>query len=384
MSAAMTCPPLNTHCKHIVFLLCLMLLVSCNAPQETAKALDTYQTIKPIVKDTVLYSEYVAQIQSVQYVEVRSKVKGYIDRAYVDEGQFVKEGQLLFTLNSLEFEKSVQKADAAYKSAIADFRAADVEFVNVQKLVEKDIVSQAELDMIKAKADALKADMQEALVNKEQAILQLSFLSIKAPFNGMINRIPNKVGSLIAEGDMLTSISDSHDVFAYFNLSEMDYLNHVLSGETQTKIVSLKLANQALYHHQGKIEMIESEFDRETGNIAFRARFPNPDATLKQGSHGKIIVPKELKNALLVPQKSTFEIQDKLYVFVVDNSGILTQKNIISKRRIPNFYVVESGVSKEDTLLFEGVSNVKAGQKIVPVEVALEQMLPFESNDDDK
>ena len=241
---------LNKKFTNIVFLFCLILIVtvSCNAPQEAVKALDTHEIVSPIVKDISENNEYVAQIQSVKYVEVRSKVKGYIEKIYIDEGQFVKEGQLLFTLNSLEFEKGVQKADAAYKSAIADFRAAEVELVNVQKLVEKDIVSKAELDVIKAKSDALKADMDEALVNKEQAVLQLSFSQIRAPYNGILNRIPNKVGSLIAEGDVLTSISDSHEVFAYFNLSEIDYLNYILSAQEQTKIVSLKLANQALYN----------------------------------------------------------------------------------------------------------------------------------------
>ncbi len=368
-----------TNIKKLLFLLSLLTLASCNSPEEVTKKLDTHEVASPIVKDISENSEYVAQIQSVKYVEVRSKVKGYIEKIYIDEGQFVKEGQLLFTLNSLEFEKGVQKADAAYKSAIADFRATEVELVNVQKLVEKDIVSKAELDVIKAKSDALKADMDEALVNKEQAVLQLSFSHIRAPYNGILNRIPNKSGSLIAEGDVLTSISDSHEVFAYFNLSEIDYLNYILSAEEQTKIVRLRLANQALYNHLGKIEMIESEIDHGTGNIAFRARFPNPDATLKHGSHGKVMVNKAIKNALLVPQKSTFEIQDKLYVFVVNNSGILAQRNIISKMRIPDFYVVESGLTKEEKILFEGVANVKDGYKIEPIEIDLKKAMSLES-----
>lgn len=363
--------------KALFFLLCLMITTSCNVPKETEHKVDTYEVINPVIKDTSYNGEYVAEIQSVKYVEVRSKVKGYIEKIHVDEGQSVKEGQLLFTLNSLEFEKEVQKADAAYKSATADFKAAEVELANVQKLVEKNIVSNAELNVIKAKAEALKADMEEALVSKEQAVLQLSFSNIKAPYNGIINRIPNKVGSLIAEGDMLTSISDSHEIFAYFNLSEIDYLNYISSSEKQTKVVSLKLANHALYNHDGKIEMIESEFDHGTGNIAFRARFPNPDAILKHGSHGKVVVNKELKNSLLIPQKSTFEIQDKLYVFVVNKDGVLEQRNVISKMQIPDFYVIESGLSKDDKILFEGVANVKDGNKIIVVEIDLEKaMLP--------
>lgn len=364
--------------KTLFFSLCLIITTSCNVPKETEHKVDTYEVIHPVIKDTSYNGEYVAEIQSVKYVEVRSKVKGYIEKIHVDEGQSVKEGQLLFTLNSLEFEKEVQKADAAYKSATADFKAAEVELANVQKLAEKGIVSKAELDVLKAKAEALKADMDEALVNKEQAVLQLSFANIKAPYNGIINRIPNKVGSLIAEGDMLTSISDSHEIFAYFNLSEIDYLDYVSSNEKQTKVVSLKLANHKLYKHEGKIEMIESEFDHGTGNIAFRARFPNPDAILKHGSHGKVVVNKELKNSLLIPQKSTFEIQDKLYVFVVNKDGVLEQRNVTAKMQIPDFYVLESGLTQNDKIIFEGVANAKNGNKIEAVDIDLKEAMAFE------
>lgn len=350
---------------------------ACNTKKEPDAIADKHQVVNPIVKDSTYSNEYVAEIQSVKYVEVRSKVKGYIEKIYVDEGQPVKEGQLLFSLNFLEFEKELQKADAAYKNAIADVKVSEVELKNVKLLVEKNIVSETEFDVIKAKTDALKADVAEALAHKEQAALHLSFAQIKAPYHGIINRIPNKVGSLIAEGDMLTSISDNQEVFAYFNLSEVDYLNYISNKENETDTVSLKLANHAFYDHQGKIEMIESEIDHATGNIAFRARFPNPDSILKHGANGKVVVNKRLQNALLVPQKSTFEIQDKLYVFVVKPDGVLEQRNIISKMRFPDFYAVESGLSKDEKILFEGVANVKDGNKIVAVDIDLAAAMPL-------
>lgn len=355
----------------ILFLAFCLTVSSCTTTEEIEKKTDSHEVTNPLLKDAAYSGEYVAEIQAVKYVEVRSKIKGYIEKTHVDEGQAVKAGQLLFTLNSLGFEKAVQKADAAYKSAAADLKAAEVELTNVRTLVEKNIVSKAEFDVLKAKVDALKADKDEAQVNKEQAILELSFAKIKAPYNGIINRIPNKVGSLIAEGDMLTSISDSREVFAYFNLSEIDYLNYIASEEKQTKTVNLKLANHALYDHEGSIEMIESEIDHATGNIAFRARFPNPEGVLKHGANGKVIISKQVKNALLIPQKSTFEIQDKLYVFVVGNEGVLKQRNIVSKMRISDFYVVESGLSQDEKIVFEGVANVKDGNKIAPVTIDL-------------
>lgn len=360
--------------SRILFLVFCLITASCT-PEKEVETVDSHQVITPLLKDTIYSSEYVADIQSVKYVEVRSKVKGYIEKIYVDEGQSVKEGQLLFTLNPLEFEKELQKADAVYKNAIADLKAVQVELSNVRRLAEKNIVSEAELAVTRAKVEALKADVEEAKANKEQAALQLSFSKIKAPYNGIINRIPNKVGSLIEEGDMLTSISDNREVFAYFNLSEIDYLNYITNEEKGTKTVSLKLANNVLYGHEGKIEMIESEFDSSTGNIAFRARFPNPDAILKHGASGKIIVNKLLKNAMQIPQKSTFEIQDKLYVFVVNKEGVLEQRNIVPKMRFIDFYVVESGLSKDERILFEGVENVRHGHKIQPVDVDLAKVM---------
>lgn len=367
--------------SQILFIAFCLITASCNTKKEPDKFDDSHAVVNPIVKDATYSKEYVAEIHSLKYVEVRSKLKGYIEKAYVDEGQPVKEGQLLFAISSLTLEKELQKANAAYKNAMADVEIAEVELKNVRLLVEKNIISKTELDAIKAKVDALKANEEEALAHKEQAALRLSFSKIKAPFNGIINRIPNKVGSLIAEGDMLTSISDSREVFAYFNLSETDYLNYIAVGEKKTKTVSLKLVNNALYGYEGKIEMIESEFDRATGNIAFRARFPNPEGLLKQGSNGKIIVNKQLKNALLIPQKSTFEIQDKLYVYVVNQDSVLEQRNIILKMRLPDFYAVESGLSKDDEIVFEGVENARNGSKIAPVYVDLAKTMSSSSID---
>lgn len=360
--------------KFLWLLLCFF-LAACKSEKQPAKV-DSHEVIKAAVKYTSYDSEYVAEIQSVKYVEVRSRIKGHIEKIHVDEGQAVKEGQLLFTLSFSEFEKELQKANAAHKSAQADLKAAEVELSNVKRLLEKNIVAEGELQVAKARVEALRADMEEAAANKEQVALNLAFAHIKAPFNGFVNRIPNKAGSLVADGDMLTSISDNREVFAYFNLSEIDYLNYVSSNDKHADTVSLKLANHTLYPHPGKIEMIESEFDHATGNIAFRARFPNPDALLKHGSNGKVVVKKQLENVLFIPQKSTFEIQDKLYVFVVGQDGVLQQRNVIPKMRFPDFYAVESGLSENEQIVYEGVETLKDGDKVQPKLVDLAQVMP--------
>lgn len=362
--------------KTLTVLCGYLLLTACSTENNTAKTenhIESHKISTPLIKNTDYSHEYVTEIQSVKYVEVRSRVKGYLEHSYVDEGQIVKQGQVLFALNSAEFEKELQKAKAAYKSAIADLKAAEVDLDNVRHLVAKNIVAKTELAVSEAKAAALKADVEEAKANAEQIALQLEFTKIKAPYTGVINRIPNKVGSLIAEGDMLTSISNNQEVFAYFNLSEADYLDYV-DDHKPIETVSLLLANNTLYPEQGKIEIIESEFDKSTGNIAFRARFSNPNNVLKHGSHGKVIIRHELENAILVPQKSTFEIQDKLYVFVVKPDGTVKQQNIMPKLALKDFYVVESGLSAQDNIVFEGVETMKDGDKIqvTPINLAEE------------
>jgi RND family efflux transporter MFP subunit len=362
-------------------LLALSILASCKTTEQETNP-ETFQFLEPIVADTSYINEYVAEIQSINYVEIRSRLRGFIEQIHVDEGQLVEKGQLLFSINSLEFEKEYQKANAAYKSALADLKSAEVELINTRNLAEKNIVSKAELEMAKAKVEALEANVESAKANEEQAHLSLSFSKIKAPFKGIINRIPNKAGSLIEEGGMLTSISDNSQVFAYFNLSETEYLNYLASDDKEeSKVVKLKLANNKVYEQDGNIEIIESEFDGSTGNIAFRARFPNPQYLLRHGANGKIQVTKSLKEAILIPQRSAFEIQDKMYVFVLKNDSTVEQRNIVRKLRIPHFFILESGLKKGERILFEGVQKVKQGDKIIPQIISGEKVIELTSRD---
>lgn len=354
--------------------LSILTLTACKQEKETTSP-ESFQVIQPLVSSFTQEKEYVAEINSVRYVEIRSRIKGIIEKRHVDEGQIVKAGQLLFTLSSIEYEKELDKAIAALKNAKADLKASEVELGNITLLVQKNIVSKTELEAIKSKVEALKADVEEAEAHKDQVMHFLSFTQIKAPFDGIINRIPNKVGSLIDEGGMLTTISDNREVFAYFNLSELDYLNYITNEEKEINKVSLKLANNQLYPNPGFIEIIESEFDKNTGNIAFRARFPNANGILKNGSNGKILVKKVVKNALLIPQKSTFEIQDKLYVFVVDKNNTVKQRNITIKSRNANYYEVAEGLASNETIVFEGAENIREGEKIIPKSLAVSSII---------
>lgn len=342
----------------------IVLMASCSQKTQIEE-IKEFEVISPIVVDTVYTQEYVAEITAFQNVEIRSRIRGFIENIYVDEGQTVQKGQTLFTVSNKEYQQNLLKAKAEGKSAAADLKAAEIELENSKILLDKKIIGKPEHDLAVAKVEAMKAKLEGALSDEAQASLNLSFTEIKAPFDGTINRIPNKTGSLVEEGTLLTTISNNKEVFAYYHVSENDYLDYVLNkSENDISEVSLLLANGMTYEHNGKIDAVESQFDAGTGSIAFRAKFPNPDKLLKHGANGKIVKTKELKNALIIPQKSTFEIQDQIYVYVVNQDSILEQRNIKVKMRFTHLFVLESGLAKDEIILYEGVQSASTGDKI--------------------
>lgn len=348
-------------------LLFIIISSSCNNTkvEEDAKK---FEVVLPRITDTVEVSEYVSQISAIQNTEIRTRTKGFIEFVKVDEGQAVKEGQTLFIISSKVYQQQLLKAKALTQSAKAALHASEIELDNSKKLLDKNIISKTEYQLAIAKVESLKAQYEQAIAEENEAALRLTFTDIKAPFDGIINRIPKKMGSLIEEGELLTTISNNKEVFCYFNISEKDYLDLTLSRDTNTnQAVELLLANGELFDQTGIIETSESEFDPNTGNIAFRARFKNPTGLLKHGSNGKILIKKTIKNAMFIPQKSTFEIQDKVYVYVVKEDNTLEQRNIIVGERYPHYYTVLSGLEANEQILYEGLDIVSNGTKITPV-----------------
>lgn len=351
-------------------------IIACKSNTAQIAQQNNFPVINPLLLDTVYTKEYVAEIQSIQNVELRARVKGFIEKIHVDEGQYVKAGQVLFTLSSQEFREDLLRANSSLKSAIADLKVSEVEVKNISSLVEKNIVSKTQLEMAEAKKDAIQAKIEEAQSTIAVARLNLSFTQIKAPFTGIINRIPNKTGSLVEEGTLLTSISDNNAIFAYFNMPEKEYLQFVKSKEAANKMrVSLRLADDEPFNQEGSIETVESEIDKNTGNIAFRARFSNPQQLLKHGSSAKLLLTNTLKNVIVIPQKSTFEVQDKMNVFVVDEKNTVTVKSFIPKARLSHLYVIESGLSPAERILFEGIQLVKEGDQIIPHQMQTNEVL---------
>ena len=329
----------------------LLYSTACNNKKKEIEEAGKYTVTSPLRVDTSFTKEYVSQIQSIRNIELRAQEKGYLQTINADEGRYVHAGQVLFKIVPTMYEAEYLKAAAAVKEA-------ELGMLNAKTLSDKDIVSKSESAIAQAKLDEAKADLALAK-------LHLSLTEIKAPFDGVIDRIPLKIGSLIDEGALLTTLSDNKNVYAYFNVPEKEYLEYKSLADTgNMHSVSLVLANNELHKYKGIVETIEGQFDNNTGNIAFRAKFPNPEMLLKHGETGKVQMTIPLRNALLIPQKATYELQDKVYVFVVDKNNVVKSRLITIKNRLPDIYVVGEGLSDGDKIVLEGVQNVKDDDKI--------------------
>jgi membrane fusion protein (multidrug efflux system) len=239
--------------------------------QDSATANDSIRTI-PVAElqpqKTKLHREYVGDIHAVQNVEIYARVKGYLEQVYVDEGKEVKKGQVLFRINNEEYESSLAKAKAYLQSAVAEAKGAELELRRVKLLVEKNVISKTEAEVAEAKLAAANAKIEEAKSEKSTAALHLAQTQIRAPFDGVVDRLPYKTGSLINEGTLLTTLSDTKHVFAYFNVSENEYLEYKKArgaASNQNAVVELELADGSYFKHKGTIETMEGAFDEGTG-----------------------------------------------------------------------------------------------------------------------
>ncbi len=305
---------------------------------------------KPLKRDTIVTREYVCQIHSCRNIEVRALERGYLESISVKEGEKVTEGQPMFKIMPMVYQ-------AELTSKEAEAQVARVEFENTKRLTESKVVSDRELAMAKAKYDQRMAD-----VNLAQA--HLNFTNFKAPFPGLVDRLKVRNGSLLDEGDLLTTLSDNSEMWVYFNVPEAEYLDYASEVQPEErKVVSLVMANGKVFNQQGKVNVIEAEFNNETGTIPFRADFPNPDSLLRHGETGNIQMKKMVKGALIIPQKATFEILDHHYVFIVGKDDVLTQQRIHISEELEDVFIVSEGLTENDKIVLEGLRQAKTGKK---------------------
>ncbi len=308
----------------------------------------------PVARDVTLNQQYVCQIHSRRHIDVCALEGGYLKAIEVNEGQFVSQGQSLFNILPTLYEARLD-ADKA------EARLAQVEYDNTEKLVQQNIVSPQELKLAEAKL--AKAN---AKVNLARA--EMDFANIKAPFDGIVDRLHEQEGSLVEEGAMLTTLSDNSVMWVYFNVPEARYLDYqaaMKDGQSPDRLnVNLKLANHKMFDQPGRIAAIEADFDSETGNIAFRADFPNPEKLLRHGQTGTVLIQQVEKDAIVIPQRATFEILAKKYAYVVDAQNVVRQREIVIQNEMDDVFVISDGLTPDDKIVLEGIRQVHDGETI--------------------
>ena len=335
-----------------VILSVMLACAGCSSHHEEEHAEIKFLVTSPLRRDTMITKTYVSQIRAIQHIELRSRESGYLQEIFVDEGQFVKRGQMMFQIMPLLFQAELQKAQAEAKFA-------EIEYLNTKQLADSNVVSPNELALAQAKLDRANAEVSLAQVH-------LSFTEIRAPFDGIMDRFFVRKGSLINDEDLLTMLSDNSKMWVYFNVPEAEYLNYKLHAKEDSLMrVELRMANNQMFEYPGIVEAIEADFNNESGNIAFRATFPNPKRLLRHGETGNILATVPLKNALIIPQKATFEILEKKYVFTVDKANVIHQKEIVIEAEMPDLYIIKAnGISENDKIVLEGIRKVHDLDKI--------------------
>lgn len=346
-----------------------------SAPQAAAPALPVISIANT---DAVTDAEFPAALQGTVDIEIRPQVSGNLERILVDEGAYVTKGQPLFKINEQPFREQLNNATAQLRAAEAAQTNAQLEVEKLTPLVANNVVSDYQLKTAKAAFKIATANVEQARAAVGSAKINLGYTSISAPVSGYIGRLPKKQGSLVSPADFeaLTTLSDVHEVYAYFSLGESDFIRFKTDHEGATlndklkklPAVKLVLSDNSAYEQTGRIDMIDGQFDKTTGAITLRAKFPNAKGLLRSGNTGKVLLSLPHSDAILVPQEATIEIQDKIFVFTVDKSNKVSKQPISVSGKTDNSYLVESGVKPGDRIVFKGFENLQEGAVIKPEE----------------
>ncbi len=358
-----------------------LIIASCGKNDKSAQAggapqIKEYKTVTLQPESSTLNSDFPASIQGQQNIEIRPRVEGYIDKIFVDEGAVVKAGQPLFKISAPEYEQQVRTATASIKSAQAEVSSAKLAVNKVKPLVEKGIISKYDLESAQYTYESAMASLAQANAALVNAKVNLGYTTVTSPVNGVVGSIPFRLGSLVSSNtaEPLTTVSSIGNVYAYFAMNEKVLLNFTkdAGGSLNQKIksmpeVSLVLSDGSTYDQKGKIETVNGLINTETGTVNFRARFPNPKGVIRSGSSTTVQIPNFVKDAIIIPQSATFELQDKMFAVVVGKDKKTRNANItVLDNSAGNYYVVTSGLKPGDEIVLEGVASLKEGTEIKP------------------
>lgn len=363
--------------KCIIFVIAAISLSGCSStPQPDALASPSLPvgTIRS-VSDTT-YQDYPASIEGTLNIEIRPQVSGTLDQVFVDEGAFVKKGDVILKINEQPYLAALNQAIGNLHATEGAMENANLEIEKLTPLVQSKVVSDYQLKTATATAHVAKANIEQASATVATARINLGYTLIKAPVSGYIGRLLKKRGSLVAPSDAnaLTLLSDVHEVHVYFALGENDFVNfkEQYTGETlsdklkQLPPVMLILNGNTPYAQTGRIDMIDGQFDKNTGSITARASFPNAKGLLRSGNTGKVRLSLLHKDALIVPTRSTIEVQDKIFVFALTDSNKVKKQSLTIIGKSGNNYLVKDGIKAGDRIILSGFDNLQEGTKINP------------------
>jgi len=366
----------------ILGLLAITVLYSCSSKQQAPAAPPAPSLpVAAIVTGTdTTYQEYPASIEGAVNVEIRPQVSGALDKVFVDEGAFVKAGEPIFKINDLPYRAALNNATANLHAMQAAVANAQLEIDKLTPLVQNKVVSDYQLKTAKATYDVAKANVEQAKANVSTAQINLGYTLIKAPVSGYIGRLIKKQGSLVSPTDVdaLTLLSDVHNVHVYFSLGEKDFVNFkeqypgtTLSDKLKKlPPVTLLLADETEFANHGSIDMIDGQFDKNTGAITLRASFRNAQGLLRSGNTGKIKLSLVHKDALIVPESATVDMQDKVFVFALADSNKVKKEAITIIGKTGDNYLVKDGVKPGDQIVLSGVDKLQEGMVIQPQKAA--------------
>ena len=362
--------------KKIAYFALALVLCSCGNKQQTPTSSNEYavETVKESSAD--LNTSYPATIKGIQDIEIRPKIAGHITKVLVDEGDFVHAGQPLFLIDKVQYEAVVKSAQAAINVAKANIATQQLTVNNKKQLLEKQIISRYDYDVAVNQLASLKAQLAQTEAALVEARNNLSYCTVTSPSDGVIGSIPYRVGSLVSSSsaEALTTVSNISQVYVYFSMTEKQMLSYTKqSGGIKTAIgnmpaVSLVLADGSQYGEQGKVSAISGVIDQTTGAVQMRATFNNAGRILRSGGTGSILIPLHADNVIFVPQKATYEVQDKTFVYVVGKDNKVKSREIsVLPQNDGTTYAVASGLKVGERIVVSGVNQLKDGDEITPI-----------------